>query len=97
MPEDGKQYVAGVDVAGRVVEDGKPILNDRDETVITIAEVIRGGAAGVPERDDPEGPRSVDQARLGGAADGSIERLRQDGLEQPACRVRTNDPEWRGV
>ena len=38
-PEDGKQYVAGVDVAGRVVEDGKPILNDRDETVITIAEV----------------------------------------------------------
>ena len=38
-PEEGKLYVAGVDIAGRVLEDGRPILNDRDETVVTIAEV----------------------------------------------------------
>ena len=40
-PDYEVRYVAGIDVAGSVVNDGKAILNDRDETVITIAEVDR--------------------------------------------------------
>ena len=45
-PEEGKQYVAGVDIAGQVSEDGKMVLNQWDETVVTIAEVDRSGGTG---------------------------------------------------
>jgi hypothetical protein len=44
-PEEGKQYVAGVDIAGQVSEDGKMVLNQWDETVVTIAEVDRSEIA----------------------------------------------------
>jgi hypothetical protein len=37
-PEEGKLYVAGVDVAGQVSNDGKMVLNQWDETVVTVAE-----------------------------------------------------------
>ncbi len=40
-PDNDFLYVAGVDVAGTVLADGRSILNDRDETVITIAQVDR--------------------------------------------------------
>jgi hypothetical protein len=43
VPKEGASYVAGVDVAGQVVQSGRPVLNDRDETVITIATVTREG------------------------------------------------------
>jgi Terminase RNaseH-like domain len=45
-PDEGRTYVAGVDVAGQVSEDGKPLLNDTDETVVTIAEVDWRDTAG---------------------------------------------------
>src|SRR5581483_563043 len=50
QPDDDRTYVAGVDIAGQVTEDGKPILNDRDETVVTIAEVEYKDDAGTRDR-----------------------------------------------
>jgi hypothetical protein len=39
QPDRDFTYVAGVDIAGSVTEDGKPMINERDETVVTIAEL----------------------------------------------------------
>ncbi|HZT97267.1 MAG TPA: hypothetical protein VFB34_10585 [Chloroflexota bacterium] len=47
-PVSGVRYVAGVDIAGQVVQpfrSGTPLLNRHDETVITLAEVSREGAS----------------------------------------------------
>ena len=82
-PEEGKLYVAGVDIAGRVLEDGRPILNDRDETVVTIAEVQRrlprtaGDASATPwaTSQDLNGPRPVMPAQSNSLSGPAIVRV----------------------
>src|SRR5579872_5796504 len=67
-PAEGSRYVMGIDVAGQVADptslrSANRVLNDRDETVVTVIEIGRSGPSPETGADDEEARPSAAGAR----------------------------------